>query len=213
LAGFMIKPDYSPVSAEAIAAFGERVLRSQRRIAALHLRATDPQLHEREEAFAEASHELMVAMESLQVAEEELRQQQEALRESHDHAHADRERLLRLFDRAPDGYLVTDQNGMIQEANARAGEILQRDLGRLLGKPLPLLVDEVDRPRFRTLLSRLGQTEARGEWIGTLTLANGQSFRAALTTAVDRDTKGQVEIVRWSLRNISTRESSQPVTV
>jgi len=213
LAGFMIKSDYSPVSAEAITAFGDRVLRSQRRIAALHLRATDPHLHEREEAFAEASHELMVAMESLQVAEEELRQQQEALRQSHDDAHADRERLLRLFHQAPDGYLVTDHCGMIQEANARAGEILQRDVGRLLGKPLPILVDEADRPRFRTLLSSLSKTESHGEWIGTLMLANGQSFRAALTTAVDRDPKGQVESVRWSLRNISTRESSQPVTV
>jgi hypothetical protein len=61
----------------------------------------------------------MVAMESLLVAEEELRQQQEALRQSHDDAHADRERLLRLFHQAPDGYLGTDPNGMIQEANAR----------------------------------------------------------------------------------------------
>jgi PAS domain-containing protein len=169
----MKHPDFSPVSGDAIEAFGERVLRAQRRIASLHLRATDPQLHERQEAFAEASHELLlVAMEALQVAEEELRQQQETLRQSYDDTEADRDRLLRLFHQAPDGYLITDHAGMIQDANARAGEILQRDVSRLLGKPLPLLVGEVDRARFRGLLTNLGKTDSHDEWIGTLTLAN-----------------------------------------
>jgi PAS domain S-box-containing protein len=208
----MTRDDYSPVSADAIADFGERVLRSQRRIASLHLRATDPQLYERQEAFAEASHELVMAMESLRVAEEELRQQQETLRQSHDEAYEDRARLLRLFHQAPDGYLVTDHNGIIQDANARAGEILQRDPGRLTGKPLPLLIDEADRPSFRTRLMNLAQTDSREEWIGTLAPANGRRFRAALTTSVDRDAKGQVESIRWSLRDISTREATQPVT-
>ncbi len=209
----MMREDFSPISAEAIAAFGERVLRSQRRIASLHLRATDPQLNERQEAFAEASHELLVAMESLQVAEEELRQQQEALRQSHDDLHAERDRLLQLFHQAPDGYLITNHNGMIEEANARAGAILQRDVTRLIGKPLPLMVHEVDRSRFRTLLANLGKTDSHGEWIGTLTPGNGRSFRAALTTSVDRDANGQVSTVRWSLRDISTRESPLLTTV
>jgi PAS domain S-box-containing protein len=212
LADLMTKDNFSPVSAEAIEAFGDRVLRSQRRIASLHLRATDPQLHERQEAFAEASHELLVAMESLQVAEEELRQQQEALRQSHDELHTERDRLLRLFHQAPDGYLITDSDGKIVEANARAGELLGRDINRLQGKPLPLMVDEADRSRFRLLLNQLAKADWREEWIGSFSLAKGQSFRAALTTSVDRDAKGQVQSIRWSLRDISTREAPRLTT-
>jgi PAS domain S-box-containing protein len=208
----MTTDDYSPISAEAIADFGERVLRSQRRIASLHLRATDPQLHERQEAFAEASHELLMAMESLRVAEEELRQQQETLRQSHDEVYEDRARLLRLYHQAPDGYLVTGRHGTIQDANATAGELLQRDPGRLIGKPLPLLVDEADRPSFRTWLTNLAKTDSREEWIGTLAPVSGRRFRGAMTTSVDRDAKGQVESIRWSLRDISTREASHSVT-
>ena len=205
----MAKEDFSPVPADAIEAFGDRVLRSQRRIASLHLRATDPQLHERQEAFAEASHELLVAMESLQVAEEELHQQQEALRQSHDELHSERDRLLRLFHQAPDGYLVTDHQGKILEANARAGELLRRDPSRLLGKPISVMVAQADRPRFRLLLNSLATADSPGEWIGTISSVNGQRFRAALTTSVDRDAKGQVQGIRWSLRDISTRESSR----
>jgi PAS domain S-box-containing protein len=207
----MTKEDLSPVSGEAIEAFKDRVLRTQRRIASLHLRATDPQLHERQEAFAEASHELLIAVESLQVAEEELRQQQEALRQAHDDLHTERDRLLRLFHQAPDGYLITDQVGKIVEANARAGELLLRDPDRLVGKPLPPMVDEADRSRFRLLLNKLAKTDWREEWIGTFNLPSGQSFRAALTTSVERDAKGEVLSIRWSLRDISTRKSS-PIT-
>lgn len=202
----MSEETFSPVPAEAIDAFGDRVLRSQRRIASLHLRATDPHLHERQEAFAEASHELLVAMESLQVAEEELRQQQEALRQSHDELYAELDRLLRLFHQAPDGYLITDHDGKILEANQRAGELLQRDVDRLVGKPLSLMVEEGDRPRFRQLLTHLVKTDSREEWIGTISLVNGQSFQAALTTSVDRDPKGQLKTIRWLLRDISTRD-------
>jgi PAS domain S-box-containing protein len=203
----MSKANFSPVSGDAIEAFGDRVLRSQRRIASLHLRATDPQLHERQEAFAEASHELLVAMESLQVAEEELRQQQEALRQSHDHLHAERDRFLALFNHAPDGYLVSDHDGRILEANTRAGELLERDVVRLVGKPLPLMVEEADRSRFRQLLTSLGRGDLRGEWIATVALVNGRSFRAAFTTSVDRDAKGQVRSISWSLRDISSRDA------
>jgi PAS domain S-box-containing protein len=212
LAGSTMTEHFSPILADAIAAFGERVLRSQRRIASLHLRATDPQLHERQEAFAEASHELLVAMESLQVAEEELRQQQEALRQSHDELYAERDRLMRLFHLAPDAYLVTDPEAMIQEANAKAGELLQREVDRLIGKPFALMIDEADRSRFRVLVANAAEIESRREWIGTIAPANGPSFRAAITLSSDRDAKGRVQSIRWALRDISSRDTPQRTT-
>jgi PAS domain S-box-containing protein len=165
-------------------------------------------LQERQEAFAEASHELLVALESLQVAEEELRQQQEALRQSHDELHADRDELLRLWHQAPDGYLITDPEGIVEDANARAEELLGRSPSRLIGKPVVLVVEEADRARFRTHLSTLYQRDSHDEWIGTIVPAVGrQRFRAALTTSVDRDAKGHATRIRWSLRDISGRNA------
>ena len=60
----------------------------------------------------------------LMVADEELRQQSDELVETRRSVEYQRQRYADLFDFAPDGYLVTDPLGMIQEVNRAAAELL-----------------------------------------------------------------------------------------
>ncbi|CAA9401470.1 hypothetical protein AVDCRST_MAG94-5938, partial [uncultured Leptolyngbya sp.] len=49
---------------------------------------------------------------------------------------AERQRYQELFEFAPDGYLVTDAQGKIQEANLAAARLLNIEQRFLVGKPL-----------------------------------------------------------------------------
>src|SRR5438552_15473537 len=73
-----------------------------------------------------AEEELRVTIEELHVAEEELRQQNEALTGANEALAGERERYRGLFDFAPDGYLVTDDEGVIREANLAAADQIGR---------------------------------------------------------------------------------------
>src|SRR5215813_12324963 len=80
--------------------------------------------------------ELQTSLEELRVAEEELRQQNDELIISQQTVELERQRYRDLFEFAPDGYLVTDTAGMIQEANRAAGTLLGVLQQALVGKPL-----------------------------------------------------------------------------
>ncbi len=67
---------------------------------------------------------LNTTMEELRVAEEEMRQQNEALAEAYDIVAKWRLHYEELFELAPEAYLVTDMEGMIQEANQAAADLL-----------------------------------------------------------------------------------------
>src|SRR5947208_3346335 len=75
---------------------------------------------QREALLPVAVQELQHALEELQVAQEELLQQNEELALSRQAVEAECQRYQELFDFAPDGYLVTDAEGTIQEANHAA---------------------------------------------------------------------------------------------
>ena len=79
--------------------------------------------------------ELIATLEELSIVEGEVRAQYEALLEAHRHLEVQRERYHTLFQLAPDPYLVTDQKGIIEEANAAAGELLGVPSALLVRKP------------------------------------------------------------------------------
>src|SRR5204863_8505065 len=68
----------------------------------------------------ESHDNLLAAYEELSVAEEELRAQHEAIIEAQGMLEVQRNRYHTLFDFAPDPYVVTDELGVIEEANLAA---------------------------------------------------------------------------------------------
>ncbi len=79
--------------------------------------------------------EFSTALEELHVASEELRQQNEELLAAREALEVERQRYRDLFEFAPDGYLVTDADGTIQEANQAAALLLGVRQDFLEGKP------------------------------------------------------------------------------
>jgi PAS domain-containing protein len=72
------------------------------------------------EEMDQAFEDLANAMEEFQAADNELRAQNDELVHTHAQLEAQRRRYQELFAFAPDGYLVTDMRGVIQEANQAA---------------------------------------------------------------------------------------------
>jgi PAS domain S-box-containing protein len=150
--------------------------------------------------------ELGVVSEELQVAVEELQQQNEELATARVEVEIQRQRYQDLFELSPDGYLVTDINGTIQEANCAAANLLNVSQRFLVGKPLIIFVTEDERQVFHAKLLELQQSEQVEEWLVCLVPRKSEPFNAALTLANISDAKGNVVGMRICVRDISDVE-------
>ena len=97
--------------------FSQQVEAVKQRSETLTQRFNQSPVQQKPNLLSQAFEELHTALEELQVAEEELRAQNEELAVAHNLVESERLRYQELFEFAPDGYLVTDINGNIQEAN------------------------------------------------------------------------------------------------
>jgi PAS domain S-box-containing protein len=154
----------------------------------------------------EVREQLSTALEELHVASEELRQQNEELLASRQAIEAERQRYQDLFDSAPEGYLVTDLNGIIQEANHAATAALDLDQDFLVGKPLLVFVAEEDRRMFHDRLAELRTDPGTVQDLEIgLQPRHGTPFFVSMTVGKVRDTTGRVDGFRWLLRDITVR--------
>ena len=159
---------------------------------------------------AETLEELSTAMEELYVAQEELRQQHDELLAARQIAEAERQRYQDLFEFAPDGYVVTDTAGVIQEANHASAILLSVPQHYLIGQSLSAFVAAEDRQALSTYLVQL-QERIRPvqEWEMHLQPQGTEPFPAALTVAAVRDPQGKVAALRWLLRDITARKQAE----
>ncbi|MBI4558560.1 MAG: PAS domain S-box protein [Candidatus Hydrogenedentes bacterium] len=159
-----------------------------------------------------ALEELSVSMEELQATEEELRAQNEQLRGAQHAIDEERRRYLDLFELAPDGYLVTDAEAVIQEANQAMAGMLKVSEETLEGKPLLVFVPEEERREFHTRLTQLlqsGPGTKRVSWMINLRPRKGNAFPAAATIGITRDGQHQISSLRWLLRDITERREAE----
>jgi two-component system sensor histidine kinase UhpB len=153
--------------------------------------------------------ELQNALEELQVAQEELRLQNEELAGARQITEAERQRYQELFDFAPDGYLVTDTAGVIQEANHAAATLFAVEQCRLVGIPLSVFVAKDEQRTYRTQLNRLLQLDRVQDWEVRLQPRKSPSFLVAITAATVYDSQGRVVSLRWVIRDITERKRAE----
>ena len=179
-----------------------------RRLAAMEERANDSGEHTA--VRVKALDELSGALEELHVASEELRQQQEELAAARQVAEGERQRYQDLFDLAPDGYLVTDPEGVIREANRAAAAMLGVDPELLMGKPLVVFVGKNDRKAVRVCLARLGaETGSVERFEIDMQPRHGTPFPAATTVSTVCDATGHCIRLHWSLRDVTERKRAE----
>ena len=134
--------------------------------------------------LAQAGEELNVALKTLQAAEEELRRQNRALELAGQKAEAERRRYQDLFQFAPDGYLVTDLDGTIHEANRAARACSACPSGSSTASRWRCSWRGGRRAFRAELMRRLAETSRVEEMQCASEPRNGAAFPAALTVAV-----------------------------
>jgi PAS domain S-box-containing protein len=183
--------------------FASRVADRLRRADELHDKAlhgqADPAL------LVEVVDDLRSALEELQVANEELRAQGDELRAARDVLEQDTHRYRDLFERVPDAYVVTDEFGVIRDANPEASILLDIPVPLLRGRPLALHVASAQRRAFRRELATM--KGGRGVRRLTITLGGRQakqdvSVRVRLVPGLaDRPPE-----LYWSFRDIGEEQ-------
>jgi PAS domain S-box-containing protein len=153
-------------------------------------------------SLAEAMEELSVAVEELQVVNEELSQTQQV-------AISHQLRYQELFEFAPDGYLVTDLDGCIQEANRAAAAMLNVGPQRMARKPLAIFIAPEERPSFRTQMAWLQNGAEVRHWGVRVQPRSRPAFPASVSVAPVRDPHGQMIGLRWLVRDITAWQQVQ----
>ncbi len=156
-------------------------------------------LNSHQEMITEAFEELNTAMEELLTASEELKVTRAAVEK-------ERQRYQDLFEFAPDGYLVTDINGTIQEANYVAATLLGVQQKYLVGKPLILFIAQQDRQSFNYQINNLQEIL---NWEIHLQPRRGKPFPANVKASVVYDLEEKHLGWRWLLCNISERKQAE----
>jgi PAS domain S-box-containing protein len=154
--------------------------------------------------FSENNDKLRESLQQLTNAETELRSQNEELSIA-------RQRYREQFDFAPDGYLVTDPTGIIEEANVAASLLLQVEQSRLVGNSLATYLHLDGQNLFHAQLQQLqsGAIERVRDWQNTVKPEGGRPFPAALTVGVLRDSSGKPAGLRWLVRDITQFKRSE----
>ena len=185
--------------------FEQQIEAAHRRLTALEAQVGDAD--GAETASPAALAEFSTALEELHVASEELRQQNEELLAAREALEVERQRYRDLFEFAPDGYLVTDADGTIREANQAAALLLGVRQHFLEGKPLVVFVAGEAHRAFSAYLARLhdGHLERVAEWQTTVQPRSGPPFPVTVTVGRIRDPKGHLVGLRWLLRDSTER--------
>jgi PAS domain S-box-containing protein len=148
--------------------------------------------------------ELIAALEELSIAEGELRSQHEALVEAHRQLELQRERYHTLFQLAPDPCLVTDHKGIIEEANAAAGELLGVPSALLVRKPLLAYLNSYAGTELEQRLDKLTSSGRLDKWAVAIETLDGRLVPMEATAS--RAGKGSI---CWLFRDASVRRASE----
>jgi PAS domain S-box-containing protein len=146
-------------------------------------------------------HELQVHQVELEMQNEELRQAQEQLGES-------LEKYSDLYDFAPVGYVTSDRDGLILEANLTFAGQLGIERGRLIDTPFWLYAAAPDRGRFRSHLDQVFKTNERRTCELRLGKPSGREFYVQLDSIRVLNAAG-AESCRTSVTDISVRKVAE----
>ncbi|OKH38068.1 hypothetical protein NIES2119_10935 [[Phormidium ambiguum] IAM M-71] len=182
---------------------------SDRKRAEQALQQANAQLLQHKDQLEKVNQQLQTTVEELQIAEEELTINNQQLEVAILTAKSQQQRYEDLFNFAPDGYLVTDSLGMIQEANQAATNLLFVSSFNLVGKPLAIYISNENKQFFRNFLIQLQQLSGRSISELTILPRQGNSFPAEIAASAIRNEQGEIIGIRWLIKDISDRKQAE----
>ena len=146
-------------------------------------------------------HELRVHQIELEMQNDELRQTQTLLEES-------REKYFGLFDLAPAGYLILNEQGLIQKANLTVATLLGVERKALLKQPLSRFILPTDQDSYYRHRKNIFETGAPQVCELRLPRANANPRWVSMASNLDKDEDGG-QMVRSIITDISTRKEAE----
>jgi diguanylate cyclase (GGDEF)-like protein/PAS domain S-box-containing protein len=183
----------------------QQIQAAQQRMGTLEQSAKDSSTASKE-LQAESIYELSIALEELHVANEELQVQNDDLCVARQALELERQRYQELFEFAPDGYLVTTTQGVIQAANCASEKLFNLRREGMAGKPFVVFVPEADRSRFHTQFIELATSQCITDWELSLKPRDHDPFPASISISAIYDPEGTWVGLRWLIRDISDRK-------
>ncbi|MEN9939114.1 MAG: hypothetical protein RLZZ387_5693 [Chloroflexota bacterium] len=174
--------------------FAKRVVSLRERVSRLFRSA---QAGPTQDLLTRAFDELQVALEELQGAEEALRAQAQQQLISSESLDTERRYYCDLFEQAPVGYIITNTEGTIRQANRPAATLLKTQARQLIGRSLALFVPEGSRRAFRARIPQMCTTDGPEEWRTQLQPWEGEPVDVLLLVAPAHDSAGRVSALRW----------------
>ncbi len=174
--------------------------------------------------LSDAVEALQRTLEEVELAERELGQQNEELIAAREALEIERHRYRELFELAPDGYVISNAQGIVEEANQAAAALLNTGEIALRGKPLAVFVAPSGRQAFRSLLREVA---AAGRRVQNYELqlvprapaavsvpdegvpASPPAKVVLLTVVRDEERPDRPARLRWILRDVSDRKAAE----
>jgi PAS domain S-box-containing protein len=117
----------------------------------------------------------------------------------------EQDRYADLFNSTPVPYAVTDNDGVIREANLALSELFGVPPAFLVGKPLAALVPLAERGDFRQRLGRAATDGRHHRWEATLEARGGREIHVELLTSAIHADELNPAGIRWVIHDISER--------
>ncbi|SPF40535.1 PAS/PAC sensor hybrid histidine kinase (fragment) [Candidatus Desulfosporosinus infrequens] len=152
--------------------------------------------------------ELNSALHELQTTAVELLEQNEEMVASRLTLEEENRRYQELFDFAPDGYLVTDTEGIILDANSAASNLLNVSKSLLIGKPLAIYVCKEEHMLFRSRMAEMKKRTVGQKENWELIMLSGKRTTVPVSITVGNviASRGGTIELRWLLRDITQRK-------
>jgi PAS domain S-box-containing protein len=151
----------------------------------------------------QAFRELYTTSKTVQLAAEELYEQNEELIQSRNLLEVERQYYQDLFEFAPDGYIVTNSEGIIQIANQSASKLLNISQNSMIGKPMISFIALEEHQNFYNELMQICQSTTTRELFFTMQQHHGEVFDAALIVKAVKNQLKNSLILYWLIRKIS----------
>ena len=119
------------------------------------------------------NHEMKRIIEDLVIHQMELEIQNENMARLQIELSNSRNKYYRLFENSPTGFLTLDMQGVVQELNKSAANIIEKQKRNLQAKPFTLFVDQIDHSNFFSNLRAAKQRGSKAK--DELLLKNGKT--------------------------------------
>jgi len=165
--------------------------------------AADQRLNE----IPAAQQELLRALDCLTSEADSLRLERDDARSETMRAELSLSAARQILDEGPDGYIVTDSNGVIVQANPGAAQLFGVARRFLTGKPLSLFIDEADLRIFRCRVNNV-HTRGPAEWPMRVRPRHGSPIAVGLSVAPFK-VGDPTSDLRWFVRDITARQRAE----